>query len=380
MDDRFAVGEVDGGEDSLTQFLQGGDANVAERGAGELGKESFDKVEPGAVLGREYEGEAAFGLLGEPSPGFLGNVSGMIVEDDLDGGRGRVGGVEPLEELDELARAMSFLDAGVDDAGQEIDAGQQAERSQSHVFVIAGHGGMAHGLGRQIGRRGRQRLYTGLLVVGNDRHRGRLRVWPLAVLRLGRLFQQRDLAVDAQDFGHLLSEFGVAALQIVAHLVRLDLGRGQYLAQGSLGEIGQAGMPGRRTLFAHVARQQPRRPQFMRIAQILGFATGQIDDERPRLAGDDRLAPRTRTVVESRHDPELLRAPQTSLDRLMRHADGASGCIQRRRLAIGQKNARPLDTARRFRSRARNPFEIDQLLFRKRQLDHTPRRGHFPFS
>ena len=29
---------------------------------------------------------------------------------------------------------------------------------------------MPHGLGRQIGRRGRERLYAGLLVVGNDRH------------------------------------------------------------------------------------------------------------------------------------------------------------------------------------------------------------------
>ena len=30
------------------------------------------------------------------------------------------------------------LDAGVDDTGQQIDAGQQAGRSQSYVFVIAG--------------------------------------------------------------------------------------------------------------------------------------------------------------------------------------------------------------------------------------------------
>ena len=195
---------------------------------------------------------------------------------------------------------------------------------------------MAHGLGRQIGRRGCERLYAGLLVVGNDRDRGRLLGWLLAVLRLGRLFQQRDLAVDAQHFGHFPREFGIAALQIVTHLVRLDLVRGQYLAQGSLRQIGQAGVAGRRARFAHVLRQQPRRPQFVRVAQILGLATGQIDDERPRFAGDDRLAPRTRTVVESRHRAELLRASQTSLDCLMRHADGASCRIKRRRRAIGQ--------------------------------------------
>ena len=118
MDDGFAVGEVDGGEDSLAQFVQGGDANVAERGARELGEETLDEIEPGAMFGCEHEGEAAFGLLGEPGLGFLGYMSGMIVEDDLDRGRRRVGGVEPFEKLDELARAMSVLDAGVDEAGR----------------------------------------------------------------------------------------------------------------------------------------------------------------------------------------------------------------------------------------------------------------------
>jgi len=116
----------------------------------------------------------------------------------------------------------------------------------------------------------------------------------------------------------------------------------------------------------------------MRIAQILGLTTGQIDDERPRLAGDDRLAPRPRTVVESRHDAEIAGAPQTPLHRLMRHADRAPRRVERGRLAIHQQNTSPLDPARRFRPRARNPFEISQLLFRKPQFDHTPRRGHFP--
>jgi hypothetical protein len=33
----------------------------------------------------------------------------------------------------------------------------------------------------------------------------------------------KNLAVDTQKFRHLLLELGVAAFQIVAHLVRLDL-------------------------------------------------------------------------------------------------------------------------------------------------------------
>ena len=82
----------------LAQFLRRGDADVAKHGSGELGEEALDEVEPGAVLGREYEGEASFGSLGEPSPGFLGFVGGVIVENDLDRGLRRVGGVEALRD------------------------------------------------------------------------------------------------------------------------------------------------------------------------------------------------------------------------------------------------------------------------------------------
>src|SRR5271170_1860064 len=96
---------------SLAQFLRRGDADVAKHGPGELGEEALDEVEPGAMLGREYEGEASFRSLGEPSFGFLGFVGGVIVENDLDRGLRRVGGVEAREIRHELAGAMSFLDA-----------------------------------------------------------------------------------------------------------------------------------------------------------------------------------------------------------------------------------------------------------------------------
>src|SRR5207344_549970 len=102
------------------------DADVAQDGAGKLGKEALDEIEPGAVLGCEGEFEAASGLLGEPSFGFLGNVGGMIVEDQLDRGVGWIGGVEKLEEFDEFATAVAVLDEGVNRAGDEIDSGQQA--------------------------------------------------------------------------------------------------------------------------------------------------------------------------------------------------------------------------------------------------------------
>ena len=60
---------VHGGHDALLEFLFGCDLDVAQDGAGELGEETLDEIEPGAVLGREGGFEATGKLLGEPSLG-----------------------------------------------------------------------------------------------------------------------------------------------------------------------------------------------------------------------------------------------------------------------------------------------------------------------
>ena len=144
---------------------------MAQDRAGELGEEALDEVEPGAVLGREGELEAAGRSRGEPSSGFSGDVCGMIVEDQLDRGAGRIGGIEKLEEFDELAAAVAISDQGVDLAGEQIDPGQQAERAMAFVLMIAREGRVDAGLGRQIRRRRCDGLDSRLFVVGDDRHR-----------------------------------------------------------------------------------------------------------------------------------------------------------------------------------------------------------------
>src|SRR5215831_15048768 len=83
-----------------------------------LEKKALNEVEPGAVFRREGEFEAAGGLIGEPGSGLLGDVGGVIVEDQLDRRMGRIGGIEKLEEFDELAAAMAILDQGVNLAGE----------------------------------------------------------------------------------------------------------------------------------------------------------------------------------------------------------------------------------------------------------------------
>ena len=109
MDDGMAIDVIDGSHDAVLEFLFGSHADVAQDGAGELREEALDQVEPGAVLGREGKVEAALaaGCRARLS-GFPRNVCPeWIVEDQLDRGAGRIGGIEKLEEFDELAAAVA---------------------------------------------------------------------------------------------------------------------------------------------------------------------------------------------------------------------------------------------------------------------------------
>src|SRR5208337_3235746 len=124
-----AIEVIHGGHDAVLELLFGCDADVAQDRAGELGEEALDEVEPGAVLGREDKFETADRLTGEPSLCLLGDVRGMIVEDQLDCRMGRIGGVEKPEKFDEFAAAVAVLDQGVNLAGQQVDAGQQTDRA-----------------------------------------------------------------------------------------------------------------------------------------------------------------------------------------------------------------------------------------------------------
>jgi hypothetical protein len=68
--------------------------------------------------------EATSRPIGKPSLGLLGDVRRMIIEDQLDRRIRRIGGVEELEEFDELATAVSIFNQGMDFAGEQIDPGQ----------------------------------------------------------------------------------------------------------------------------------------------------------------------------------------------------------------------------------------------------------------
>src|SRR6201998_3790193 len=142
---------------------------MTQDGAGKLGEEAFDEVEPGAMLGRERKVEAACRV--EPGSGFPRDVCGMIVEDQLDRGAGRKGGIEKLEEFDELAAAVAISHEAIDLAGEQINPSQQAERAMTFVLMIAREGRMNVRHGWQIRRRRSDDLDARLLVVGDDRCR-----------------------------------------------------------------------------------------------------------------------------------------------------------------------------------------------------------------
>src|SRR5579862_6366549 len=164
VDDRMAIDVIDTGDDALLEFVFRGDADVAQDGSGELGEEALDEVEPGAVLGREGELEAAGWLSGKPGSGFSGDMRRMVVEDQLDRGTGRISGVEKLKEFDELPTAVAVSDQGMDLTGEQIDPGQQAERAVAFVLMIACKGGVNARRRRQIRRRRCDGLDSRLLV------------------------------------------------------------------------------------------------------------------------------------------------------------------------------------------------------------------------
>jgi len=66
----------------------------------------------------------------------------MTVEDQLDRGMARIGGIDKLKEFDELAAAMAVPDQGVNLTAQQIDAGQQADGALTFVFMIARRSGV----------------------------------------------------------------------------------------------------------------------------------------------------------------------------------------------------------------------------------------------
>ena len=288
----------------------------------------------------------------------------MIIEDQLDRGSGRIGGVEKLEELNEFAAAVAILDQRVNPAGDKIDPSQQTDCAVALVFVLAGKGRVHAGLWRQIGGGSGNRLDAWLLVVRDDRHRV---AWP--ALRDRRLLQDFHLAINAQYFGHFFREVGVAALQIVAHFVRLHVFLVEDFAYRALHQVGEARMSLGRSTLAGMGGEQPRRPQFVPIAKVLGLATGQIDEPRLGFDRDGRFAAGPRAIIKRCQRAFRHRPLDATLDALVMQPERLPHGKKRGVFPIRQQYPRPLDPARRFGSRLRNRCQLRRIRICERQFN-----------
>ena len=112
VDHRVAVEIIDELDDALFELVFRADADVTEHGAGGFGEEPFDEIEPGAVFGGEHEPKASFRSRRQPRLGLLRDVRGVIIEDYLDRGHRGVGGIQPIEEFDKFATAMTLQAGG----------------------------------------------------------------------------------------------------------------------------------------------------------------------------------------------------------------------------------------------------------------------------
>ena len=203
--------------------------------------------------------------------------------------------------------------------------------------MIAREGRIHAGLRRQVWGCRCDRLDTGLLVIGDDRH---------CIARLlfrggSLLLDQLDLSIDAQNLRHLLLE-----------LVRLYLLFIEDVAQRALSQFGKADVPRSRRMLAHMTGEKTRRPQFVRIAEFLGLATGKVHHPCLGLSRDRRLLAGSRQIVERRHRTMGHCPFDAALDGLMVHTHSPTHCKKRRVLSVAQQHPRPLDPARWFLPRA----------------------------
>jgi hypothetical protein len=151
--------------------------------------------------------------------------------------------------------------------------------------------------------------------------------------------------------------------------------RGLLCDPGS-GLFGDVRMPLRRSMFASVAGQKPRRPQFVGIAEVLRLPACQRHQPCPRFERDRRLSAGARAIVERGHRAFDHGALNAALDGLMMQSKHPADRKKRRIFPIGRLYPRPFDPARRLRPRLRDHSQLRRILSSERQFDRPTPRCH----
>jgi len=130
--------------------------------------------------------------------------------------------------------------------------------------------------------------------------------------------------------------------------------RRQDLAHCSLGQLRQARVASTRSVIARMRRQQSGRPQLVRVTELHWLRASQPDQPGSGLGRNRRLAPRAGAVVQRRQHTQFGGTLQASRHRLLTYPHRPRHGISRRLVEIGQNNAGPLHTVRRFGARSRD--------------------------
>ena len=158
--------------------------------------------------------------------------------------------------------------------------------------------------------------------------------------------------------------------------MRLDFFLVEDFAHRALRQMGKARMSLRRSVLAGMVGEKPCRPQFMGIAQVLRFPARQRHQPSLGFERDRRFPTGTRAIVERSHRAFDHGALDAALDCLMVKPQRPTNRKKRRILPIGQQYSRPLDPARRLRSRLRDRSQFRRILISERQFNRPPPRSH----
>ena len=233
MDNRIGVDLCDAFHDALLELLPGRDTDVPEESAAHLGEEGFHQVEPRAVFrGMNINEPVRPG--GQIRPRFFRDVGGVVVQNNADGGLGRVTGIDLLEKGDEFPAPVFLVHLGNDASILKVERCQDGDGPQSLVLVVPRNRLMMTRDRRKIGGDGGEGLDPRFLVDA-DRDEG-----PTVG---GSLLFQGHLLVDSQDLAHLPVELGILAFEVVSDLVRLQGLSLKDAVDSGLGGFGKTGMP-----------------------------------------------------------------------------------------------------------------------------------------
>ena len=343
FDDAVGIGGPDEGLGALVVLVevaldrglevdQGVEGAALQAAAGQRGEEGLDGVEPGAGGRREVEGPAR--VPSEPGADLGMLVGGVVVEDGVDQLAGRHGGLDPIEEADELLMPVARHALADDAAVEHVQRREQGRRAVADVVMRHGAGPTL--LDRQPRLRPVERLDLGLLV---DREHQTVR---------------RRIEVEADHVAQLGRERRIGRQLEAPHPVRLEavrrpdaLHRAQRYAAG---RRHRAPGPMRR-LAARIAECQRDHP----------IDHGRRQGRQPGLAGPVAHQPGHAFA----HEP-LLPAPDAGLGHLGPAHDLGRAAARRRR----QDDPRPPDVLLRAVPIRHDPLQPATV--RSAHLDADP--------